>query len=814
MSTSPIQFNGVVSGLNTGAIIQAMLAADQAPITQLQAQSATLTTQQAALNQLSTDVSNLYAAIQALTLQSNVGAKTATTDTPSGTPAIVSATAGPGAADGSFQVTVKQLATATRVTSTSPDGTTPAAIGAAINLTAPLANAGFGSAITTGTFTINGKQITIDANSVLDDPANAANSVVDMINAAGAGVTASIVNDAYGRPNLIQLVSDPGQSIQLGSSSDTSNFLSAVGLLNGAIVGNTAATVTGSSVASGAISATITIDGKTVSINQTDGTFTGAQNAAFVVQQLNAAGLDITASVTGTNADQIQLTQNTKGSQQVINVSGTNTASVGLTSGVYQNGTDAVTTPNPVGEINPGQALSTQNFATPLTPVNGGGTIQINGTQITWSASDSLNNVITKINASGAGVIASYDPLTDRVSLSASQTGGGAISMQDVSGNLLESLHLLTNATTSVPQQLGQNAIVNISGVNNGQDIVTASNTLNNVVPGVNLTLLRQNSSPVTVTISQDTTTTIHAVQSFITAANTLFGDIDKMTAADPDPSKAGIFSADSSIQGIEDTLKSLISSAVVGGTPGYNTLTSIGISTGAIGSAPGTTNTLQLDTNKLTQALETNPNAVAALFAGLAGNVGPVTQTSGTGNFLTGASGLPVGNHLNGNWIVNVDSAGNATAQFDAANGATMFNYTGTLAPNATNASLIPGVTLTTGSTIQAGTFQIPVSWTQVGAAVSLSDYLKGLVDPINGFFTSRNQEISNEQQDINSQINSLQDVLATRQQGLEEQFAQLEGVLAQLQMQGGQLGAQIASLTGSGISSGGSSSGSAFGG
>jgi flagellar hook-associated protein 2 len=808
VSTSSIQFSGVVSGLDTSAIIQAMLAADQAPITQLQRQSATLSSQQAALNQLSADATALQQAIQALTLQSNVGAKVATTDTPTGSPPIVTATAGSSAANGSFQVTVKQLATSTRVTSSSPDGTTPAAIGAAVNLTAPLASAGFGTAITTGSFTINGKQITIDSSTVLDDPSNP-DSLVTLINNAGAGVTASVVSDAYGRPNAIRLVSSAGTPIQLGSSSDTSNFLSATGLLSGAVVGYTATTVTGSSVASGALSATITIDGKTVTIDQSNGSYTSAQNAAYIVQQLNAAGLDVTASVTGAGSDQIQLTQNTPGSQQVISVSvsGPNAAAVGLTNGTYQNGTDAITTLDPLGEINPSQSLSTQQFATPLqTDASGGGVIQINGVQVTWSAADSLNNVISKINASGAGVIAAYDPLTDRVTLSASQTGGSAISMEDVSGNLLQSLHLLTNATTSVPQQLGQNAVVNISGVNNGQDIVTASNTLSNVVPGVTLTLDRASTTPVTVTISQDTTTTISTVQSFVNAVNHLFDDIDKFTATNPDPSQAGVLTADPSIEGIEDTLRTLISSPVLGGTPGYTTLSSIGISTGAIGSAPGTTNRLQLDTTKLTAALQNNPNAVVALFAGLQGTVGAVTQTTGTGNFIAGATGTPLNVHQNGTYVITVDASGNATVEFDAADGRVLDKNSGVLVANSTNASLIPGVTLTTGATVQPGTFQIPVTWTQVGAAVTLNDYLRSLTDPINGLFAARNQEIGNEQQDISARIDDLQELLNTRQQGLEQQFAQLEAILAQLQMQSSQLGAQILGMTSSSSSAGSS--------
>src|SRR5690606_21545539 len=56
--------------------------------------------------------------------------------------------------------------------------------------------------------------------------------VVAMINGAGIGVTASVVNDAHGRANLLEISSDDGLTeVRLGSGGDTSNFLEASHLL-------------------------------------------------------------------------------------------------------------------------------------------------------------------------------------------------------------------------------------------------------------------------------------------------------------------------------------------------------------------------------------------------------------------------------------------------------------------------------------------------------------------------------------------------------------------------------------------------------
>ncbi|MGE3962132.1 MAG: flagellar filament capping protein FliD [Dehalococcoidia bacterium] len=55
------------------------------------------------------------------------------------------------------------------------------------------------------------------------------NDVIDDINNAGIGVTASLVQDGDGRDNLLQLTS--ASTIQLGSGGDSSNFLSVTSLL-------------------------------------------------------------------------------------------------------------------------------------------------------------------------------------------------------------------------------------------------------------------------------------------------------------------------------------------------------------------------------------------------------------------------------------------------------------------------------------------------------------------------------------------------------------------------------------------------------
>lgn len=75
---------------------------------------------------------------------------------------------------------------------------------------------------------------------------------------------------------------------------------------------------------------------------------------------------------------------------------------------------------------------------------------EINGTKITASSSDSINDIIERVNSSDAGVIMSYDTLNDCFVMKASSTGANVgvkladgtygISIKDTTGNLMNTL--------------------------------------------------------------------------------------------------------------------------------------------------------------------------------------------------------------------------------------------------------------------------------------------------------------------------------------------------------------------------------------
>src|SRR5579884_268183 len=115
--TSAFQFNGVVSGLNTNSIIQAMMSENQ---------------RDSAYQAIQTQVQSFQTALQTLLTPSSVAGKLVSSSTSS----VASATADTTAINGSLTLNISRLATATTVTSANP-------ISQGVNPTATLASAGF-----------------------------------------------------------------------------------------------------------------------------------------------------------------------------------------------------------------------------------------------------------------------------------------------------------------------------------------------------------------------------------------------------------------------------------------------------------------------------------------------------------------------------------------------------------------------------------------------------------------------------------------------------------------------------------------------
>jgi flagellar hook-associated protein 2 len=222
--------DGLLSGISTSNIVAKMMASQRARVRSLEDDKQKAQQRSDAIRDIRGRLSSLESAISRLQQSATFAGRSVTTNTPPNQNPVVSASAGANAATGSFTIRIDRLATASIARSTS-------VAGAAVNAGVALNTSNIAIPVTSGTFTINGVQFTVDAG------ADSLNDVIADINAQSGttGVTATLVADADGRAaNRLQLSS--AGTIKLGSAGDSSNFLSAMKVLG---VPQSGGTITG-----------------------------------------------------------------------------------------------------------------------------------------------------------------------------------------------------------------------------------------------------------------------------------------------------------------------------------------------------------------------------------------------------------------------------------------------------------------------------------------------------------------------------------------------------------------------------------------
>src|SRR5205085_5259982 len=136
------------------------------------------------------------------------------------------------------------------------------------------------------------------------------------------------------------------------------------------------------------------------------------------------------------------------------------------------NGTGAISSSAALGIVKQSSALANANFATAVSDGgSGAGQFKINGVTINFNAStDTVLDVLARINNSAANVTASYDPINDRFQLTNKSTGDVGIALEDVTGNFLAAAQLTTGTLGR-----GKNLLYTING---GGQLTSQSNTV------------------------------------------------------------------------------------------------------------------------------------------------------------------------------------------------------------------------------------------------------------------------------------------------------------------------------------------------
>lgn len=498
-----LAISGLASGFDWQSLVSQLADVERAPQRTLLAEQTKIQERNNAFGSLATQLGVLRNRVTALKDPTLFDSRTAT----SSNSALGTASASAGATVGSYTFAISQLATSSRYTGTVGTGKKLSAsdltkddVGGPNDLT--LSAAGFATAVTAGTFTVNGKQVTVAASDTM------AGVFAKIATATGNAVAATYSTDA----DRISLTSD--SAIVLGSATDSSNFLQVAKL--------------------------------------------------------------------------------------------------------YSNNSTSIVSDSDLGAVKLSGSLSNANFTTAIT---GGSTgeFKVNGVSIKFDAgTDSVASLMDRINASTAGVVASYDSVNDRFSLRNKSTGSVGVALEDVSGNFLQASGLLneTGGLVEGALDLGKNLQYRI---NNGGLLTSQSNTISAAssgLTGLSVTALAEATAEnpsFTVTVGVDTAKIKNAITSFASAYNATQSMVGTQTASSTDAKgkvTAGLLADDSEATNLSSRLRALATGTLTGLSGNIARLESLGLASNGYNDTLSTS-----DLSGLDSALANNPAALKDFF-------------------------------------------------------------------------------------------------------------------------------------------------------------------------------------------------------
>lgn len=462
---------GLISGINTSAIIDALTALDQAPIDLLQTQVNSFQAQQKAYGSLETQLTQLQMIGKTLELPATFRASTATSSNTN----VLTATTTAGAPSGTYQFQVAQLVSAQQSVSngyastSSPlqAGTITLELGGgSLSKQTGLADLNGGAGVSTGQFRItdrSGKTDVIDTSGAvtLDDVVKKINTSLDI------GVQASIQNN---RLVLTDTTNGTGTlQVQDLAGGTAAQSLGIVGSVTGSTLSGASINYVGNNTA-----LSILNDGRGIrlgsggsgdlSITAGDGstftvTLSGTQTVGDVLSAINKASNGKVQASVATGATGITL-KDTSGGGGQMSVSDINGSHAAEDLGIASTGTGG-------GTINGKQILSGIDTVL-LSSLNGGQGLTLGQLALTnragqqstidLSGATTLQGVLDAINGAGAGVTAALNRAGNGIQLTDNTGGSGSLTIGDADASkTAESLGLAGTYDTSTSVVNGGN---------------------------------------------------------------------------------------------------------------------------------------------------------------------------------------------------------------------------------------------------------------------------------------------------------------------------------------------------------------------
>jgi len=246
-------------------------------------------------------------------------------------------------------------------------------------------------------------------------------------------------------------------------------------------------------------------------------------------------------------------------------------------------------------------------------------------------ASNSLDDVVSAVNAAGAGVTASKVDVGGgdfRIQFTATKSGAaGAFTITDP-------------GTTYTDVKTAQDATISLwPGTAAAQTVTSSTNTFTDLLPGVSITAKDVTAGTATLTVASDTAGITKVASGLVDGVNGIFSLIASRSAVTTSTTttgtstSAGVFAGDSTVRSVNQNILSAASLPV--GTPPRSP-SEIGISITKSG-------TMEFDATKFGAALAADPTGTAAKVQEIAGRIASAATAASdkyTGTLTTTITG------------------------------------------------------------------------------------------------------------------------------------------------------------------------------
>jgi flagellar hook-associated protein 2 len=474
---------GLASGFDWQSLITQLAQAERTPESKWQATQSKVNSQNSSYTILKSYLTQLQSAVDALKAPTIYQNRTAASSATS----VAAVTSASGGTIGTYSFNISQLAAAAKQTGSGNVSSGISATSDVSGVTVGAAN--FATAVTAGTFTVNGAQITVNTTDSLQTV------FANIASATGNAVTAGY------DPAADKITLHSSSPITLGSAADTSNFLQIAKLYNngaGSITSNdrlgrvnTASTLNSADLATavtdgGSGNGAFAINGVTINYNA------GTDSVQSVLDRINSSTANVTASYDVVN-NRFNLVNNTTGDVGISlqDVTGNFLAATGLSGGTFSSGANLKYTvnggPSLVSQSNTIDQSSSGITGLSVTALTTGATTVTVGSD-TSAVATQIQNLVTQYNNVESYIDTNAASSTDSNGAVTSGTLTGDMTAADLSSSLRNTLFspVSVSGLSTAMSQLASLGITS-NGYNNSVslDSTTLSSVLTNNLSNV-----------------------------------------------------------------------------------------------------------------------------------------------------------------------------------------------------------------------------------------------------------------------------------------------------------------------------------------